>query len=56
MERLWEAAQKSMQQAFVSLKDGEARSWSQDMSIGSIMRAQPPRIVYGKPASFYQIK
>lgn len=47
MEKLWEAAQKSKQQAFVSLKDEEARSWTMDRFIGSAMRAQPSRIVYG---------
>ncbi|KAK7739753.1 hypothetical protein SLS53_005723 [Cytospora paraplurivora] len=56
MEKIWEAAQKSMHQAFVSLRDDEARSWSQDRFIGSAMRAQPPRVVLGQPASFHGIK
>ncbi|ROW08791.1 hypothetical protein VMCG_02979 [Cytospora schulzeri] len=47
MTRLWEAAQKSKHHAFVSPKDDEARSWSMDRFVGSLMRAQPPRIVYG---------
>ncbi|KAL2874111.1 hypothetical protein SGCOL_010699 [Colletotrichum sp. CLE4] len=47
MKELWEAAQKSKHQAFVSLRDDEARSWSIDRFVGSAMRAQPPRIVYG---------
>lgn len=47
MRKLWEAAQKSKHRAFVSLKDDEARSWSIDRFVGSAMRAQPPRIVYG---------
>lgn len=47
MPKLWEAAQKSKHRAFVSLKDDEARSWSIDRFVGSAMRAQPRRIVYG---------
>ncbi|ROW01155.1 hypothetical protein VSDG_02618 [Cytospora chrysosperma] len=47
MTKLWEAAQKSKHHAFVSPKDDEARSWSMDRFVGSFMRAQPPRIVYG---------
>lgn len=47
MAKLWEAAQKSKNQAFVSVKDDEARSWTMDRFVGSAMRAQPPRIVYG---------
>lgn len=47
MTKLWEAAQKSKYHAFVSTKDDEARSWKMDMFVGSLMRAQPPRIVYG---------
>lgn len=47
VRKLWEAAQKSKHQAFVSLKDEDARSWSVDRFVGSAMRAQPPRVVYG---------
>ncbi|KXH35840.1 hypothetical protein CSIM01_00554 [Colletotrichum simmondsii] len=47
MKELWEAAQKSKHKAFVSVRDTEARSWSIDRFVGSAMRAQPPRIVYG---------
>ncbi|KAK1535299.1 hypothetical protein CPAR01_08841 [Colletotrichum paranaense] len=47
MKKIWEAAQKSKHQAFVSIHDLEARSWSIDRFVGSAMRAQPPRIVYG---------
>ncbi|KAI3559417.1 hypothetical protein CABS01_00503 [Colletotrichum abscissum] len=47
MKKIWEAAQKSKHQAFVSIHDVEARSWSIDRFVGSAMRAQPPRIVYG---------
>ncbi|KAK1722030.1 hypothetical protein BDP67DRAFT_561499 [Colletotrichum lupini] len=47
MKELWEAAQKSKHQAFVSIHDVEARIWSIDRFVGSAMRAQPPRIVYG---------
>lgn len=52
MKELWEAAQKSKHQAFVSIRDTEAQSWSIDRFVGSAMRAQPLRIVYGPmPAS-----
>ncbi|EXF79752.1 hypothetical protein CFIO01_10212 [Colletotrichum fioriniae PJ7] len=52
MKEVWEAAQKSKHQAFVSIRGTEARSWSIDRFVGSAMRAQPQRIVYGpKPAS-----
>lgn len=47
MAKLYEAAQKSAHQAFVSLKDDEVRSRNMDRFIGSAMRAQPPRIMYG---------
>ncbi|KAK1727960.1 hypothetical protein CaCOL14_009964 [Colletotrichum acutatum] len=47
MKELWEAAQKSKQKAFVSVRDSEARSWSIDRFVGNAMRTQPPRIVYG---------
>lgn len=50
MKRLWEAAQNSRNQAFVSLKDDEAQSWTVDRCIGSAIRAHPPRVVYGPPA------
>ncbi|KXH48872.1 hypothetical protein CNYM01_04888 [Colletotrichum nymphaeae SA-01] len=47
MKELWEAAQKSKHKAFVSVRDTEAQSWSIGRFVGSAMRAQPPRIVYG---------
>lgn len=47
MAKLWQVAQKSEHQAFVSLKDHEARSRNMDRFIGSAMRAQPPSVVYG---------
>lgn len=47
MAKLWEAAQKSTNHAFVSVKEEEARSRNMDRFIGSAMRAQPPRIMYG---------
>lgn len=50
MSALWEAAQKSKNQAFVSLKEEEARKWIMDRFIGSVMRSQPPRYVWGPKA------
>lgn len=50
MSALWEAAQKSKNQAFVSLKEEEAREWIMDRFIGSVMRSQPPRYVWGPKA------
>lgn len=47
MAALWAAAQTSKHRAFVSLEEDEARSWGMDRSVGSAMRAQPPRVVYG---------
>ncbi|KAF9872200.1 hypothetical protein CkaCkLH20_10292 [Colletotrichum karsti] len=47
MSKLWEAAQKSRFEAFVSLKEDEARMSKMDRFVGSCMRSQQPRIVYG---------
>lgn len=47
MATLWAAAQTSKHRAFVSLEEDEARSWGMDRFVGSAMRAQPPRVVYG---------